>query len=543
MGVAARILSAKGVREARLFASLARSQRPLATSAPGLYVRGVRAMRRRTVAPSGRVLVVARATAWLRLALALAPVLHARGSDVDLLVVPFGERNAPIFADDFYRLGLLRRALGRVRGFRLLFSSEIGGAELADDARRIVEEQSLLDAKLLLGRESIDDSNSTHVALLAARRELNAQAARAVETLLAEREYDAVLVANGAQFELGTAFRLAGIRAVRRVAFEFSELRDHAVVTLDATLEHMPVEPYWEADEPHALTTDRRERVARFVAERETMDWTSLMQTLQYAPTAPVRDVANLVGLREGAPTALLVSNLVSEAYYISHFVDRSTLAFDTMSDWIVETIRLFALRPEWDLVVRAHPWERKQTGIVTVEEVLADAFSELPGNVHLVRPTDPVNTYSLMALADIGIAYVSTAGLELAVRGIPVVTAGSPHFARKGFTFDPPTRPDYDRVVGELLDDPQRLDARRIELAWCYLDVAFFGFPRPFPWVPLHFDQDYIRRPLDECISPEGERLWGETFDLMRGVGWDVERRVPEGWRTEAQLAASAVG
>ena len=70
--------------------------------------------------------------------------------------------------------------------------------------------------------------------------------------------------------------------------------------------------------------------------------------------------------------------------------------------------------------------------------EILRAASPELPDHVRAVPPESDISTYDLIELADVGLVYTTTVGLEMAMRGIPVIVAGQTHYRGKGFTTDP---------------------------------------------------------------------------------------------------------
>jgi capsule polysaccharide export protein KpsC/LpsZ len=57
---------------------------------------------------------------------------------------------------------------------------------------------------------------------------------------------------------------------------------------------------------------------------------------------------------------------------------------------------------------------------------------------LHVIRPTEKINTYDLMEIAGLGLAYTTTVGMEMAMRGVPVILAGQTHYRGRGFTHDP---------------------------------------------------------------------------------------------------------
>ena len=68
------------------------------------------------------------------------------------------------------------------------------------------------------------------------------------------------------------------------------------------------------------------------------------------------------------------------------------------------------------------------------------------------------MNTYDLMDMADLGLVYTTTVGLEMAMRGIPVVVAGKTHYRNRGFTQDPHTWVEYFKTLNKNLENVQEL-------------------------------------------------------------------------------------
>jgi len=58
----------------------------------------------------------------------------------------------------------------------------------------------------------------------------------------------------------------------------------------------------------------------------------------------------------------------------------------------------------------------------------------------------------------------------------------------------------------------------RQVELAWCYADIFFNDWPKPFPWgLGRRFWQDLKEWPITRMLSPEGENKFGKTLcDLI---------------------------
>jgi hypothetical protein len=132
----------------------------------------------------------------------------------------------------------------------------------------------------------------------------------------------------------------------------------------------------------------------------------------------------------------------------------------------------------------------------------------------------EKINTYDIMEIASLGLAYTTTVGLEMAMRGVPVITAADTHYRGRGFTFDPASWEDYfNRLDGILSDLPgHRLSSDQIETAWNYAYRFFFEYPLDFPWRLMHFWKDVDIWPLKRVLSEEGQKEFSQTFQYLAG-------------------------
>jgi hypothetical protein len=148
----------------------------------------------------------------------------------------------------------------------------------------------------------------------------------------------------------------------------------------------------------------------------------------------------------------------------------------------------------------------------------------KLPANIHLIGPKEKVNTYDLIDVADVGLVYTTTVGMEMAMNGIPVIVTGQTHYRGRGFTFDPDSWVTYFKTLGQILAKPSafRLSHQQMERAWAYAYRFFFDFPRPFPWHLVRLWEDYQAHPMETVLSPEGLELYGPTFRYLTGEPMD---------------------
>jgi len=107
---------------------------------------------------------------------------------------------------------------------------------------------------------------------------------------------------------------------------------------------------------------------------------------------------------------------------------------------------------------------------------VVKEVFPHLPEHIRLIGPKEQVNTYDLIEVADLGLVYTTTVGLEMAMSGVPVIVAGQTHYRGRGFTFDPDSWVTYLKTLGSMLHNPEayRLTREQVESAWHYA-YSFF--------------------------------------------------------------------
>ncbi|MBL9202941.1 MAG: hypothetical protein JNL39_20690 [Opitutaceae bacterium] len=144
--------------------------------------------------------------------------------------------------------------------------------------------------------------------------------------------------------------------------------------------------------------------------------------------------------LRGGEPVFVLAPNVIGD----SSLLRRETI-FPGQQAWMLKLIQWFAERPNLKLVIRAHPaelWMGAKCSIHMGD--VARAAASGAGNVHVLGSEDDVNTFSLVPYARAGLAWVSSAGVEFVVRGLPAIAAAAPKYGGLGIVEEPPTVDDY---------------------------------------------------------------------------------------------------
>jgi hypothetical protein len=468
-----------------------------------------------------RLLVVTVLPYWVDICLATGLCIAARGRLVDLVWLPYVTYSArrPVLTRIHDVLARWFKNPAGPRGFSITNLRKIAPVPLPLELERQVEQQSLIDTAYVARRQTVDvEGNPVHRSIYQHRMERNRRAAGALLHLIDSGRYDAILTPHGNLMEFGVARRVAQHCGLVSITFEFWEQHQTIVAAVGdpCVMLDSHTQSVWERDAPHQFTPERRQRIESLIQLRKGTDWPGFTVAYQRVQSEDVNKLFDRLGLDPQRPVVLMCPNV---AWDNLHWRSER-VPFRTMMEWVRETVRFFLDRYEIQLVIRAHPSEGLFGTEESVGEAVADLVPDLPPHIKVILPDDPVNTYDLMEIASLGLVYVSTTGLEMLMRGIPVVCGGPAHYARKGFTEDVGDVGEYfaalERRLLEGLDE--RLTRREQELAWCYMDVYLFNWTRPFPWSIETFEEDLAAWPPHRVLSQEGEDRFGETFDMLSG-------------------------
>lgn len=465
-----------------------------------------------------RILFFACRSGWINISLAIVTVLLSRGAEVQFVYLPLEAMDGADPLEEQRRFHYhYRKYLSNGRHPRLSFTdlSYSPPAILTPQHRQEAEAQSLFDTRSLRLREEVDvQRNSEDRTVFEFRLRRNLDCMARIAGLLQPRACDLVILPNGTLRELGIVYRVSRLAGIPTNTFEFFDRSQAIVVAHNHPAAAPASDEYWNPSAAPRLSGAARSRVQEYIATRLGTVWKGFSWKTQRAPYRGDRDaVLSQLNLgRSGRRIVLLCPNIPWDSSLMSQ--DR---AFPTHQEWIRQTARYFARRDDTHLIIRSHPDEM----IWGTTEPLAELVRQTAGSpehITVVAAADPVNTYDLMDLCDIGLVYNSTAGMEMALRGIPTVVAGCPHYADKGFTRDAASPAEYFRALDESLSPPRgtRLSARQIELAWCYADAYLFAWQKPFPWSRSTLWQDLETWPMARVLGEEGRGEFRDAIDLL---------------------------
>ncbi len=459
-----------------------------------------------------RVLLFASLHYWIEETALLGLTLAGAGFSPHLAFLPYFDWQKPMSKFDLRRNNLYAKEvlvgaspLLKVTPLLDYRKKAILPAELVKE----IETVSYYDAQYTLQVETVDMGSDIYQM----RLQRNLFAAERFYALLEDSKPDAVIVPNGTIQELGAAYRVAKFAGVPVTTYEFSDQKDCIWMAQNSEIMRQDTTRIWESRENKPLTEQQRTRIESLYKAKVQGDlFENFARHWQSSKRKGSDEVKQSLGL-DDRPMILLATNVLGDSLTLGRQVFSKTMA-----EWIERSVEYFTKRIDVQLVIRIHPGEILTHGPSMVD-VVNNILPKLPDHIHLIGPREKVNTYDLIEMADLGLVYTTTTGMEMAMSGVPVIVAGVTHYKNNGFTYEPQTYPEYYGLLDDILSQPvkYRLGKEQVELAWRYAYTFFFEFSLPFPWRLFKLWEDVRERPVSYVLG-DGYKKYEKTFRYLAG-------------------------
>jgi hypothetical protein len=260
-----------------------------------------------------------------------------------------------------------------------------------------------------------------------------------------------IVAPHGIYVDHGTICEVARKHGVPVAVFSVSYRRDTVMLchgdTYHRTLVTEPT-ALWEDLE---LNREQEQRLENYIDSRRD----GSQDNLTYHPN-PLEDNETIfqeLSLDKKKPIISLFSNVMWDAQ-IYHGYN----AFDSMVDWVFQTIDYFKRRSELQLVIRVHPAEAKavKKSEQRLDAEIAKRFPVLSDNIKVIQPESDISSYSLVEISRAALIYGTKMGLEIALRGVPVIIAGESMLRHKGISYDVETPEQYFNLLDRITDLPR---------------------------------------------------------------------------------------
>ncbi|CAN5859545.1 hypothetical protein BH18ACI4_BH18ACI4_02460 [soil metagenome] len=339
--------------------------------------------------------------------------------------------------------------------------------------------------------------------------------ASAISTLFDQSDYSCVVAHHGIYVPQGLVGAVARQKNVRVVNWTIAYRKQTFIFSHGDTYHHTMMSEPVENWEGIQWTHEIELELMDYLKSRwdGSMDWISFNRN----PENDLRIIAQDLGIDFAKPCVGLLTNVIWDAQL--HYPSN---VFHSMIEWLLETIRYFASRPDLQLIVRVHPAE--VTGAIRsrqlAEEEIKRAFSTLPRNVFIIPPNSPVSTYATMLQCNAAIIYGTKTGIELTSLGIPVIVAGEAWIRNKGITLDATSVAEYTSLL-DRLPFAGRLSDSEIERARKYAYHFFFRRMIPLEnMVPAGWPRYVLKVDgLDDLLPGKDPGLDVICDGIMRGA------------------------
>jgi Capsule polysaccharide biosynthesis protein len=474
----------------------------------------------RSAGPKASLVIFATLRYWIEYSALVGLAFAGLGHPTTITYLPYDNWKKPGNRFDLRRQNAYARRVLRLAEPTLsvvsLYDIRPKAIKLPPALKVEIEELALRDVRYSLQVEEVEPAGD----LYRLRLERDVQAARAALSWLEASRPDVVILPNGSILEFGAVYAVARYLGIRLVTFEFGEQNQRLWLAQDSLVMSQETDALWDVRKDIPLSQGQREQVERLFASRQgARRWENFARRWQGAPAKGAAEMRQGLGL-DTRPVVLMTTNVIGDSLTLGRQVFSQG-----MTEWIERTAAYFASRNNCQFIVRIHPGEALVKG-PSVLKILEKNHPKMPENFRLIPADSDVNTYDLIANADLGLVYTTTAGLEMVMSGVPVMVAGRTHYRGKGFTIDPDSWDGYLGTLDAILENPaaHRPSEDQIELAWRYSFSFFFEFPRPFPWHLVFYWDKIDKWPLERVFSEEGQASFGTTFRQLAGerISWE---------------------
>lgn len=177
--------------------------------------------------------------------------------------------------------------------------------------------------------------------------------------------------------------------------------------------------------------------------------------------------------VQEGQRVFLVAPNVIGD----SSTLMRETI-FSGQQKWIIALIEYFRGKPEAKLLIRAHPaelWAQSKVRIRMAE--VARRHAQGAKNIYIIDAEEELNTFTLLPFVQVGLVWLSSVGVDMVIRGVPVIAAARPKYTGLGIVEEPTSTKQYFELLDEWIRSSKRPSPQQVMMAKQYLYIVFKGF------------------------------------------------------------------
>jgi hypothetical protein len=174
------------------------------------------------------------------------------------------------------------------------------------------------------------------------------------------------------------------------------------------------------------------------------------------------------------------------------------TCFFNSMIDWLVETINYLIQSDNNNLIIRIHPGELKgfvKSRVKLYDELKAHLSNTVFERIHIIDSNEDANSYELAKYSNHIILYGSKLSIELAGLGYKVLVGGPSWTLNKGITIDPVSKSDYFKKLDEITElSFHKKNSVNLTQALKFAHYVFFDRCIELPFIEKSFGDPPIK-------------------------------------------------
>ena len=207
--------------------------------------------------------------------------------------------------------------------------------------------------------------------------------------------------------------------------------------------------------------------------EEQNEEWLKSFHNVQKAKISEELPLQIAEFIKGDKKVFLLACNVIGD----SSLLNRETI-FRSHRDFVEQTISFFATRPDLKLIVRAHPAEEWVTSKVVIKMgELATKMVKTNKNILVINSSEKINTFSLLPYTHVGLVWITSAGVDMVVRGVPVIAAANPKYSGMGIVNEPSSAEEFFQLIDKYSKTVDKPTLEQIQKAKEYLYLVFKGF------------------------------------------------------------------
>ncbi len=314
----------------------------------------------------------------------------------------------------------------------------------------------------------------------------------ASETAIFSFKPDRIFTSHGIYIEYGPIVRLSLAKGIQITIWSSCYLKSHFyfnnVDSINRTGAYFLSDRGWHFKKLEELTTKRQQRLDEYIHSRYLkLRSFDIKEMTTYGRTT--KETLGSVINQQGKNWVIFC--------HLSYdgSIDGLPMPFESFEEWVIQTLVKIHEIKDVNWIVKVHPSEKWHGAAKGVADIIKEGFFELPSHIKLVGANANINTLGLLKSVDGCVTITSTAGLELAYLGKPVILAGESYYSNKGFTYDGFTLQEYNRLLEKAVDLPP-LSKTQQELANKFMYCHFIERQIPLEIVDNPHDNFWHLQP-----------------------------------------------